>query len=236
MKQIQLTQGMIAVVDDDDFDRFSHFRWFYRAERNGNHGYAVRHGKKTDATTTVYLHREVLGVVPPGHEAIFLNHDRLDCRRDNLRIATKEEARQHHRVRKDCQAKHKGMTFNERANTVSVDIMVNGRMKRIGTFYTQKEAIEEYKKAERYYYPDRPAAPEKVDRAAFRQQIPNRQTNVSQRSRQSVSLKPIDPKLALEPRGNPRLTGQDRGAADAPDIKQFFLTFHFFETESFHVT
>ena len=105
--------------------------------------------------------------MPPGHEAIFLNHDRLDCRRENLRIATKEEARQHHRVRKDCQAKHKGMTFNERANTVSVDIMVNGRMKRIGTFYTQKEAIEEYKKAERYYYPDRPAAPEKVDRATL---------------------------------------------------------------------
>ena len=36
MQQIQLTQGMIAVVDDDDFERFSHFRWFYRGESNGS--------------------------------------------------------------------------------------------------------------------------------------------------------------------------------------------------------
>ena len=167
MQQIQLTQGMIAVVDDEDHERFSHFRWFYRGERGGNQGYAVRHGKKTDATTTVYMHREVVGQVPPGHETIFLNFDRLDCRRENLRVVTKDQARQHHRVRKDCQAGHKGMHFNHLANTYSVDILVDGRMKRIGTFYSQKEAIEEYKKAERRYYPERTVGPEKVERATL---------------------------------------------------------------------
>ena len=59
------------------------------------------------------------------------------------------------------------MTFNHFANTYSVDIMVNGRMKRIGTFYTQKEAIDAYKEAERHYYPERSVGPEKVDRATL---------------------------------------------------------------------
>ncbi len=167
MKQIRLTQNKVAILDDDDFERLSHFKWFYRGERNGGQGYAVRHGKKTDVTRTVYLHREVVGQVPPGQEVIFLNQDRLDCRKDNLRVVTKEESRRHHSVRKDCQAGHKGMSFNHFARTFSVDILVNGRMKRIGTFYTQKEAIEAYKEAERIYYPDRPVAPEKVDRAVL---------------------------------------------------------------------
>ena len=46
MKQIQLSQGMVAVVDDDDFERLSGFRWFYRGERHENLGYAMRHGTK----------------------------------------------------------------------------------------------------------------------------------------------------------------------------------------------
>src|ERR1700733_14132455 len=98
MKQIQLGQGMVAVVDDDDFERLSGFRYFYRAERNGNLGYAMRHGRKTDRTKTVYLHREIADPLP-GHEVVFNNHDRLDCRKQNLRVVTKGEAFQHHRSR-----------------------------------------------------------------------------------------------------------------------------------------
>ena len=78
MKQIQLSQGMVAAVDDDDFERLSGFRWFYRGERNENLGYAMRHGRKTDRTKSIYLHREIANP-PPGNEVVFVNHDRLDC-------------------------------------------------------------------------------------------------------------------------------------------------------------
>jgi hypothetical protein len=37
-------------------------------------------------------------------EVIFLNHDRLDCRRQNLRVVDTHEARQHHRVRRAARA------------------------------------------------------------------------------------------------------------------------------------
>src|ERR1700674_5418377 len=99
-QQINLSQNKIAVLDDEDFARFSAFHWCYRAERNNKPGYAIRHVKLDGTYKTEYLHRALMNP-PPGKEVIFLNHDRLDCRRANLKIVTKEEARQHHRVRTD---------------------------------------------------------------------------------------------------------------------------------------
>ena len=171
-------------------ERFSHFRWFYRAERGGNHGYAVRHGKKTDATTTVYMHREVVGQVPPGHEAIFLNFDRLDCRRENLRVVTKDQARQHHRVRKDCQAGHKGMHFNHLAKTYSVDILVDGRMKRIGTFDSRGKQSRNIRKPSAATTRNVLWGRRRSKEPLFRQQTPNPPTCVSQR-------KPNDDKIGF---------------------------------------
>jgi hypothetical protein len=48
----------------------------------------------------------------PGQEVIFLNHDRLDSRRENLRVVSKEDARRHHRVRRDSKSGVKGVRFN----------------------------------------------------------------------------------------------------------------------------
>jgi hypothetical protein len=48
----------------------------------------------------------------PGQEVIFLNHDRLDCRRENLRVVSKEDARRHHRVRRDSKSGVKGVRYN----------------------------------------------------------------------------------------------------------------------------
>jgi hypothetical protein len=76
MKQITLSQGKIALVDDDDHERLSQFRWFYKPERNFHQGYAFRHGRKSDATKMVYLHHEI-AAAPPGHEVLFLNNDHL---------------------------------------------------------------------------------------------------------------------------------------------------------------
>lgn len=145
MKTIQLTQNMRAVLDDDDYDCLSRYKWFYRGERDGNLGYAVRHGKKTDTKKTIYLHREVLHEkVPPGHEVIFLNHDGLDCRKENLRAVTKQEARQHHRVRKDSKHGAKGIRYNRDTNTWSAYIYRSGNAQHVGTFYLRHEAEQAY--------------------------------------------------------------------------------------------
>src|SRR5271157_700242 len=109
MQQIPLSQNKTVVLDDEDFARFSGFHWCYRPERGGAQGYAIRHVKVDGKYKTEYLHRAIMRP-PDGHEVIFLDYDRLDCTRANLWVATKEEARRHHRTRRDSPTGHKGIS------------------------------------------------------------------------------------------------------------------------------
>jgi HNH endonuclease len=141
MQTITLSQNQSAIVDDEDFEGLQGFRWFYRGERDAKQGYAIRHRKEGKKTKTQYLHREIVGPVPPGHEVIFRNGDKLDCRKENLRIATIAEARQHHqRARSNSESGIKGITHNEEPQTWSVDIYRDGQAKRVGTFDRLQDA------------------------------------------------------------------------------------------------
>jgi len=100
----------------------------------------------------------------PGHEVIFLNHDRLDCRRENLRVVTKEEARRHHRVRPDSKSGIKGVRYNAESETWSACVYRDGHCYRVGTFPSQEAAVTAYEQELRRENPDLPTAPSRVER------------------------------------------------------------------------
>src|SRR5262245_13266068 len=164
MQTIQLSQGKVALLDDNDFARFSQFHWCYRGERNGAPGYAIRHEKLGKYKyRTEYLQRAIMKP-PPDHEVIFLNHDRLDCRRENLRVVTKEEARRHHRVRSDSQSGVKGVRFNPEFGTWTAQIYRHGHMYGLGTYNTQEAAVAAYEAEMRKENADLHGAPAAVER------------------------------------------------------------------------
>ena len=92
MKEIPLTQGTVALVDDEDFDALAAFKWC--ASRSRNTFYATRGVHRPDGRwTTEQMHRVVFARklgraltdgVNPDHE----NRNGLDNRRENLREAT----------------------------------------------------------------------------------------------------------------------------------------------------
>jgi hypothetical protein len=164
MQTILLSQNQVAVVDDADFPLLSDFRWCYRAERDGKQGYAIRHVKLDGKDRLSYLHREIVGTVPPGYEVIFLNHDRLDCRRQNLRVVTKQEARRHHRVRSDSRSGVKGVRFNPDGGTWTAVTYRQGRCYHVGTYFTREQAQAAYEAELKKENPDLHAAPARVER------------------------------------------------------------------------
>ncbi len=165
MKQIPLSQGKFALVDDSDHPLLSEFRWCYRGEK-GKEGYAVRHAKVDGKDRLLYLHRSLMQP-PPDHEVIFRNGDTLDCRRENLLVVTKKEARQHHlRARSNSQSGVKGIKFNPRPRTWSVDVYRDGMAKRVGTFDLLKEAQDAHREALLRESPDLHSAPARVERPA----------------------------------------------------------------------
>lgn len=78
-----------ALVDQEDYDALSQYKWYLR-----NDGYVA-------AKDTVYLHRMVMST-PQGMHTDHLNHDKLDNRKENLRICTPIENMQ------NTKRKHRG--------------------------------------------------------------------------------------------------------------------------------
>lgn len=146
-QQLPLSQNRFALIDDADFPTLSQSRWSYRSERNGNQGYAVRTIRVDGKSKQQYLHRAIMGPTQKGHEVIFLNHDRLDCRRDNLRIATVAEARRHHRVRSDSKSGVKGVTHNPDYDTWTATVCRHGHSYRVGTYRSKEAAAAAYEEA-----------------------------------------------------------------------------------------
>jgi HNH endonuclease/AP2 domain len=109
------------------------------------------------------MHREIMNP-PKDREVIFLNHDRLDCRRENLRVVTREEARRHHRVRRDSHSGIKGVRFNPEGGTWSAYTYRHGHAYRVGTYYSEEEAIRAYEEELRKENPGLANAPAWVER------------------------------------------------------------------------
>jgi hypothetical protein len=84
MKQIQLTQGKFALVDDEDFERINRFKW-YAHNCGRDLCYATRH--KKDSTQLIRMHQEVMNQKQIDHK----NGDGLDNRKQNLRPCTHQQ-------------------------------------------------------------------------------------------------------------------------------------------------
>lgn len=96
MKEIKLTKGLVAWVDDEDFERVNALKWCASIESRGTKVYAVRWQKREDGTPyKVRMHRFILDL-PPGSLTPDLVVDHLDgnslnnCR-DNLEKITQAE-------------------------------------------------------------------------------------------------------------------------------------------------
>lgn len=87
MKTILLTQGKVALVDDEDFERLNQFKW--HAYKDFRTYYAARNVPRLGGGyRRSTMHREILGLTDPKIKADHKNGSGLDCRRDNLRIAS----------------------------------------------------------------------------------------------------------------------------------------------------
>jgi hypothetical protein len=89
-KEILLGRGMIALVDDDDYESIADYRWF--AVWGGSDGvwYARRLSRHQGKAKTVRMHRVIMNA-PVGTQVDHINGNGLDNRKSNLRLASPSE-------------------------------------------------------------------------------------------------------------------------------------------------
>lgn len=85
MKYIPLTQGKVAIVDDEDYEELSKYRW--HAQKHRWTYYAQRALRVDGRHTIVIMHRQIMDA-SRGQGVDHENGDGLDNQKSNLRFAT----------------------------------------------------------------------------------------------------------------------------------------------------
>ena len=150
MKEIPLTQGKIALVDDEDFEGLNKFKWC--ASKSNNIFYAQRGVRNKGKFKSFLMHREIVNI-SDGELVDHRNGNGLDNQKINLRLAThKQNMQNQDHSHKDNQYGIKGVYWRESRRKFVARIKANGKVKQCGSFNVLGDADSAYRKAEVKYF------------------------------------------------------------------------------------
>lgn len=134
---VNLTQGHVALIDEDDAVRIGEYRWFAQNHPSGIYAATGSSRKRERISMAAFIMNPDHGMVVDHR-----NHNTLDNRKANLRICSRRENGMN---RKGVTARNKsgylGVTFEKFTGKWKAAIKVNGRARTIGRFNTVDEAV-----------------------------------------------------------------------------------------------
>jgi hypothetical protein len=145
MKEIGLTRGLKALVDDDDFEELSKVKWC--ANKIGRTFYAVRRvpNPKT-IMKQILMHRKVMNA-PIDICIDHIDGNGLNNTKDNLRFCTKRENVCGQKQQIGKTSKYKGVCWNKRENKWKAYIKCHQKLQNLGHFDTEISAALAYDNA-----------------------------------------------------------------------------------------
>jgi hypothetical protein len=154
MKQISLTRGFVALVDDEDFERINELKWQALVAECGA-VYAV-HGvlNKQFGNVKLRMHRMILGALD-GQQVDHKDRNGLNNQKGNLRLATvsQNQANRAKRTSKSS-SQFKGVCFIPKCSKWQSGIKVNGKSLHLGLFTNEEDAARAYNAAATKHFGD----------------------------------------------------------------------------------
>jgi len=140
MKEIKLTQGQIAMVDDGDFEYLNQFKW--NAYKKKGRFYASRYvGKSNGRQIYASMHWDVMGEKMIDH----IDHNGLNNQKSNLRKCTYAQNMMNGRKRNtNTSSKYKGVCWAKNYNKWISSIRKDDKQIHLGYFESEIDAAMAY--------------------------------------------------------------------------------------------
>jgi hypothetical protein len=165
MREVHLSQGKVALIDDCDYDAVSRYKWY--AKRMSGTYYAARNERVKDKRRTLLMHVFILestGALVDHKDGNGLNNTR-----GNIRVCTVSENTRNRRGNLNASSKYKGVAkFEHKVTRVTTSgriikyfylryaavIQADGKIIRLGKYKTEVEAAAAYNVAAIKYHKD----------------------------------------------------------------------------------
>jgi hypothetical protein len=150
MKEIPLSQGQMARVDDADYELVQSYRWHATWNAGGQTFYALTfiNGRH------VSMHRLILGALV-GQEVDHADHNGLHNERNNIRLCTGSQNKGNRRKAvRSKSSRFKGVSWHKDHHKWEARIRDGGAQRFLGHFADEVKAAIVYDQAARKYFGD----------------------------------------------------------------------------------
>lgn len=144
MKKIELTKGKVALVDDEDFEFLSQWKWFTHSTGGGvrNEPLPV-YISRSKRQKTIFMHRVIMNC-PEDMVVDHLDHNRFNNQKSNLRICIQNNNMKNRKLNINNTSGYKGVILEKRTGKWVATIQANKRGKYLGSFETPEDAAKAY--------------------------------------------------------------------------------------------
>ena len=146
MKEIQLTQGKVALVDDEDFEYLNQRKWCARKHRNTF--YATTSEWINKKSQNISMHRLILDGCRK--QIDHADSNGLNNQKYNLRRCTSQENNRNRKPYLGKSSIYKGVSFSK--NIYRAQISINRKPILLGRFSLEIEAAKAYDEAAKLYF------------------------------------------------------------------------------------
>jgi len=146
VKEIPLQNGMIALVDDEDFERVSEHTWtIAKNQETSIQVFSETIGKKIILSRFISKARE-------NEVVTFKNKNPLDFRKENLIVMNSIVHKRMSKAKRNASSKYKGVCKSKKTGKWIAAIAIEGKRKHLGSFINEDDAARTYNNAVLEYW------------------------------------------------------------------------------------
>ncbi len=155
MKQIPLTKGQFALVDDEDFEYLNQWKWC-AIKREGTHTFYAKRRVviNNDKITSIMMHRLIMKLSDPKIIVDHKDRNGLNNQGDNLRLVTHSQSNINRGVYRNRTSEYLGVyrRKDRKINPWHSKITINKWQKHLGSFSNEIDAAKAYNAAAIKYH------------------------------------------------------------------------------------